>query len=86
MPQIVSPSVPSGPATTTERYDLGMVAVFDGAIGPPPDQSETFPESPELRRLCRASSRCAHPTISASSSLSHLLASVQGPRLNVQKS
>lgn len=29
---------------------LGMVAVFGGAIGPPPDQSDTFPESLELRR------------------------------------
>jgi cell division protein ZapE len=29
---------------------LGMVAVFGGAIGPPPDQSDTFPESWELRR------------------------------------
>jgi hypothetical protein len=27
-----------------------MVAVFGGAIGPPPDQSDTFPESLELRR------------------------------------
>ncbi|MDB5609086.1 MAG: cell division protein ZapE [Bradyrhizobium sp.] len=29
---------------------LGMVAVFGGAIGPPPDQSDTFPESLESRR------------------------------------
>jgi cell division protein ZapE len=29
---------------------LGMVAVFGGAIGPPPDQSGTFPESLEARR------------------------------------
>jgi cell division protein ZapE len=29
---------------------LGMVAVFGGALGPPPDQSDTFPESLELRR------------------------------------
>ena len=29
---------------------LGMIAVFGGAIGPPPDQSDTFPKSLELRR------------------------------------
>jgi cell division protein ZapE len=29
---------------------LGMVAVFGGAIGPPPDQSNTFPELLESRR------------------------------------
>jgi cell division protein ZapE len=29
---------------------FGMVAVFGGATGPPPDQSDTFPESLELRR------------------------------------
>jgi hypothetical protein len=29
---------------------LGMVAVFGGAIGPPPDESDTFPELLETRR------------------------------------
>ena len=28
----------------------GLVAVFGGAIGPPPDQSDTFPELLESRR------------------------------------
>jgi hypothetical protein len=75
MPQIVSPSVPSGPATITERYDA---LVASGAIERDPAQEGAWPCSMRWHTDSRKSSRPALVSL--------LLASVQGPWLNVQKS